>query len=90
MPKAINLIKNNILSRNEFVSPLDGKKISKKQFIKETKYLKEVDTMFSTIEDNIFDYPDRTVEVESPILSDEDKYVQVYNNIIAAGVKDFA
>ena len=76
------------MSSNKFVSPLDGNKVSREQFIKETEYLKEVDVMFSAMERNIFEPSDLINEAEATEeLTDDMKYVQLYNNIIAAGVK---
>lgn len=77
-----------VLKLKRYTSPLDDSKISKKQYDEELKYMQDVDTMFTTIEDCLFESDNQEVELKrNQALNDDYRYVEMYNRIIAEGVK---
>lgn len=86
--KICSFVFHDVLKQNRYISPLDGKRVSKKQFVEETKYLCDVDTMFLTVEDCIFPSENPEVELKrTQLLNDDYRYIEIYNRIIEEGVK---
>lgn len=86
--RIIDFFKDDILRLSRFSSPLDGKNISKTQFIKEEKYLQDINTMFNTVGENILGSDAGNAEEQiQGIVDGDQKYIQIYNHIVSEGVK---
>jgi hypothetical protein len=74
-------IADEILRLKRFISPVNGKRISKKQFTKETKFLEDTNFMFQTIEDTLFQESNTPTED----FENDCKYFELTNQISIEG-----
>ena len=83
----LSFLANEILHLRLFISPLSGKRVSKRKFLEETKYLNDVNFMFATIEDVIFSNENLN---ESDAYIDDFKYFELINKINSDGEKSLS